>query len=101
MKEILDQGCAVVLLDQVDDALGQVVLATQVDAVFNVSDDDQRAHRRREIGMSACRADLVLDEVVGLEHLADVVKVSADSHQRRLAPIRSAAASAIAPTVIE
>ena len=75
-----------VLLDQVDDRLGQMVLPAQVDAVLDVADDDQRAHRRRELGVPAGRTDLVLDEVMGLEHLADVVKISPDADQQGIGP---------------
>ena len=80
--EVFDQRRAVVLLDQVDDRLGQVVLPAEVDAVLDVADDDQRAHRRGEVGVPVGRADLVLDEVVRLEHLADVVEVGADPHEQ-------------------
>ena len=80
--EELDQGRAVVLLDQVDDRLGQVVLPAQVDPVLDVADDDQRAHGRCELGVPAGRADLVFHEVVGLEHLADVVKIGSDANQQ-------------------
>ena len=71
-----------VLLDQVDDRLGQVVLPAQVDAVLDVADDDQRAHRRGELGVAVGRADLVLDEVVRLEHLADVVEIGPDADEQ-------------------
>ena len=102
MVEVLDQRRAVVLLDQVDDRLGQVVLPAQVDAVLDVADDDQRAHRRGELGVAVGRTDLVLDEVVRLEHLADVVKIGPDADQAgRRRRSRSAADSAMAPTVIE
>ena len=46
--EVLDQRRAVVLLDEVDDRLGDVVLPRQVGAVFDVRDDDQRAHGRHQ-----------------------------------------------------
>ena len=80
--EVFDQGGAVVLLDQVDDRLGQVVLPAEVDAVLDVADDDQRAHRRGQLGVAVGRPDLVLDEVVRLEHLADVVEIGPDANQQ-------------------
>ncbi len=84
--EVLDQRRAVVLLDQVDDPLGQVVLSAQVDAVLDVADDDQRAHRRGQVGVPVGCTRLVLDEIVGLEHLADVVEVGPDAHQQGMGP---------------
>ena len=84
--EVLDERRAVVLLDQVDDRLGQVVLPGQVDAVLDVADDDQRAHRRRQVGVAVGGAGLVLDEIVRLEHLADVVEVRPDPDQQGVGP---------------
>ena len=46
--EVLDQRRAVVLLDEVDDRLGKVVLPREVGAVLHVGDDHQRAHRRHQ-----------------------------------------------------
>ena len=58
-----------VLLDEVDDRLGQVVLAGQVGAVLDVGDDDQRAHGRHERLVAVGVVPLVLDEVAGLSIL--------------------------------
>ena len=82
MVEVLDQRRAVVLLDQVDDRLGQMVLPAEVDSVLDVPDDDERAHRRRQLGVAIGRPDLVFHEVVRLEHLADVVEIGPDPHQQ-------------------
>ena len=79
--EIFHNGRAVVLLDEIDDRLRQLVLAGEGHAVFDVADDDQRAEGRLQDVM-AVLAGLVLDEVLRLEHLADVVIVRADSHQQ-------------------
>ena len=84
--EKLDQRRPVVLLDQIDDRLGQIVLAAQVNTVLDVADDDQRAHRGGQLGVPASRANLVLDKVVRFEHLADVVKISSDADQKGIGP---------------
>jgi len=51
MIEVLDQGRAVMLLDQVNDLLGQVMLPTQVEAIFHMADDDQRTHGWSQVRM--------------------------------------------------
>ena len=73
-----------VLLDEVDDRLGQVVLPGQVGAVLDVGDDHQRAHGRHQRLVAVVVVPLVLDEVARLEHLADVVEVGADADQQPL-----------------
>ena len=70
------------LLDEVDDRLGQVVLAREVGAVFHVGDDHQRAHRGDERIVPVVALGLVLDEILRLEHLADVVEVRPHAHQQ-------------------
>ncbi len=81
--EILDQRGAVMLLDEIDDRPGQAVLLGQGDAVLDMADDDQRAQGRFEV-VVAVFAGLVLDEIVRLEHLADVVEIAADADQQRI-----------------
>ena len=61
---------------------GKVVLAAQVDSVLDVADDDERAHRRGQLGVAIGRPDLVFHEVVRLEHLADIVEIGPDAHQQ-------------------
>ena len=80
--EILHQRRAVVLLDQVDDRLRQVMLPGQVGAVLDVGDNHQRAHRRHERLVAAGLGALVLDEIAGLEHLADVVEIGPHADQQ-------------------
>ena len=82
MIKILHKRRAVMLLDQVDDPLGEVVLPAEIDAVLHVTDDDQGAHRGREVVMPIDAADLVFDEIVRLEHFANVVKIRPDADQQ-------------------
>ncbi len=53
----------------------------QIDAVFHVPDDDQRAHGRGQMVVLILAAGHILDKIMRLEHLADVMKICADSHQ--------------------
>ncbi len=69
--------------DEVDDRLRQAILLSQRDAVLDVADDDQRAEGRLEI-VVAILAGLVFDEVLRLEHLADVMEIAADADQKRV-----------------
>ena len=78
MVEVLHQGGAVVLLDEIDDGLRQVVLLGEGEPVLDVADDDERAERRLQFVVPVL-ADLVFDEVMRLEHFADVVKIAADA----------------------
>ena len=57
----------------------------QGDAVLHMADDDQGAQGRFELVVTIV-AGLVFDEVVRLEHLADVVKVAADADQQMIGP---------------
>ena len=83
MIEILDQRRAVVLFDEVDQRLGQVVLVGEIDAVLDVADDDQRAHGRGQMVVPAVGAfGHVLDEVLRLEHLADVVEIGSHADEQ-------------------
>ena len=83
VEEVLDERGAVVLLDEVDERLGEVVFFRQVDAVLDVADDDEGAHGRGEMLVAAFAAGGdVLDEVLGLEHLADIVEVGSHADEK-------------------
>ena len=58
------------------------MLPGQIGAVFNVRDDDQRAHGRHQRFVPIRFRALVFDEVARLEHFADVVKVRPHPHQQ-------------------
>ena len=58
------------------------MLPAEVNSVFHVPDDDERAHGRRQLGVPISWADLVFNEIMRLEHLADVVEISPDPHQK-------------------
>src|SRR6202035_1492489 len=71
--EVLDQPGPMVLLDGVADRLRQVVLAGELDALLDVVDEDEGAHRGEELVVAVLPRALVLDEVLRAEDLADVV----------------------------
>ena len=58
------------------------MLEREVDSFFHVRDDDQRAHRRREIVVRVALEVHVLREVFRLHQLADVVEIRADAAKR-------------------
>ena len=71
-------------LDNIDDALVQFVLEREIDAFLHVRDDDQRAHRRREIIVRIAFEAHVLGEIFRFHQFADVVKIGADAAKRRV-----------------
>jgi hypothetical protein len=73
-----------VLLDNVDDAGIQPVLQCEIHALFDVGDDDERAHRRCEVVVRIFFSDHVFREVPGSNQLADIVKVSARAGHRAI-----------------
>ena len=75
--KIVNLRRAVVLLDDVDDLQIQPVLEREIHALFDMRDDDQRAHGRREFVVRVAVAPHVFGEIVGLHELADVVEIRA------------------------
>ena len=80
--KIVDQRRAVMFLNDVDDPPIQAVLEREVDAFLHMRDDDERAHRRREIVMRVALEVHVLGVVIRLHQFADVVKIGADAAKR-------------------
>lgn len=80
-EEVFDKRRAVVLADQVDDRLRQVVLPGEFHSLLHVGHDDQRAHRRHE-RLVAILLALILDEVGGFQHLADIVEVGTHADEQ-------------------
>ena len=66
---------------------GKPILMGQGDAVLHMADDDQGAQGGLE-QIVAVVAGLILDEVLRLEHFADVVEVAADAHEQLVGPDR-------------
>ena len=65
-----------VLLDHIDDAGVELIFHGQIDAIFDVSDDYQRTHRRGERIVRIFSAImLVFDEITRLLEFADVVEI--------------------------
>ena len=60
------------------------MLPAELHPVLHVANNDQRAHCGCQVRMFIRRHRLILDEVVWLEHLADVVKICADPDQKRI-----------------
>ena len=81
--EILDERRAVVLGDEVDDRRGQTVFPGERDAILHMPNDDKRAQGGLE-DIVAVLARLVLDEILRLEHLADVVKVGSHPNKEAM-----------------
>ena len=82
LVEVIDQRSAVMLLDDVDDLLVESVLEREIHAFFHVRDDDERAHRRREIVVRIALEVHVLGEIFRLHQFADIVKIGADAAKR-------------------
>src|SRR5205823_13406194 len=51
LVEVVNERGAMVILNDVDDALIELILERKIDALLDVRDDDQCAHRRGEIVM--------------------------------------------------
>lgn len=77
--EVIGQGRAVVLLDDIKDLAVEVVFDAQIDTVFDVSDEDKRAHAGREVIVGILPGGHVFDEVLGFGELANVMKIGADA----------------------
>ncbi len=82
LVEVINERGAVVLLDDVDDLPIETVLEREVHAFLHVRDDDQRAHRRREIVVRVALEVHVLGEIIRLHQFADVVEIGADAAKR-------------------
>ena len=84
LVEIINERRAVMLLDDVNDLLIEAVREREVDAFFDVRDDDEGAHRRGEIVVRVALEVHVLGEVFGFHQFANVVEISADTTERRV-----------------
>src|SRR5438477_10662252 len=70
------------LLDDVNHALIESVDQSEINAFLHMRDDDQRAHRRREIIVRIAFKAYVLSEVFRLYQSAHVMKISTDTAKR-------------------
>ena len=68
-----------VFLDDVDDALIELVLQSEIDAFFDVRNNDQRAHGRGEIIVRIAFEAHIFSEILRLHQFADVMKIGADA----------------------
>ena len=82
LVKIIDERSAVMLLDDVDDLLIEPVFEREVNAFLHVRDDDERAHRRREIVVRIALEVHVLGEIFRLHQFADIVEIGADAAER-------------------
>src|SRR5437762_6946629 len=69
-------------LDNIDNALIELVLEREIDTFFNMRDDDQRAHGRSEIIVWIALEAHVFSKIFRLNQLADIVKIRADAAKR-------------------
>lgn len=77
--KVIGEGGAVVLLNDVEDLTVEVVLDAEVNAVFDVGDEDKGTHAGGEVIMGIFPRGHVFNEVLGFGELTDVVKVRADT----------------------
>ncbi len=80
--EVIDQRSAVVFLDNVGDAVVELVLEGEIHAFLHVRNDDQGAHRRSEIVVRIPLKIHVLGEIIGLHQFADIVEIGANAAER-------------------
>ena len=73
-----------VLLDDVDDLLVEAVLEREIDAFFDMRDDDERAHGRGEIVVWIALEVHVLGEIFRLHQFANVVEIGTNTTKRRV-----------------
>ena len=85
MIKRFDECRAVVRLNELAQYGGQAVFLGDFDAVFDVPDDDQMTHFRREFIMPAGRAEFILDEIAGLVDFSNVVVIGAHPAQKTVA----------------
>ena len=72
------------LLDDVDDLLVESMFEREIHAFLDVRDNDERAHRRREIVVRIALEVHVLGEIIRLHQLADIVEIGADATKSRV-----------------
>ena len=82
--KIVNQRCAVMFLNDVDDALVESMLEREIDPFFHMRDDDQCAHRWRQIIVRISLEAHVLGEIFRLHQFADVMEIRADAAERRI-----------------
>src|SRR5947208_15385135 len=70
------------LLNDVHDALVESMLDGEIHSLFHVRNDDQCAHRRRQIVMWISLEAHIFREVIGFYEFADVMKIRADTTER-------------------
>src|SRR5581483_10688033 len=80
--KIADKRCAVMFLNNVDDSLIEFIFKSEINAFLHMRDDNQCAHRRREVIVRVALEAHVLSEIFRLYQLADIVEISADAAER-------------------
>ena len=74
------------LADDVGDLAVEFVFQRQIDALFHMGDDDERAHRRRQVVVGVVARMHVFREIFGLHEFADIVEVGADPAEGGVRP---------------
>ena len=72
-----DLGSAVMLLDDVDDFLVESVMEGEIDAFFDVGEDNQGTHGGGEFVVGVAIVAHIFGEVIGFHEFSDIVKVGA------------------------
>ncbi len=82
LVKVTDHGGAMVLLDDIDDALVELVFERQVHAFLHVGDDDERAHRRRQLVVRIAARAHIFGEILRFHKFTNVVKIRANPAYR-------------------
>ena len=72
------------LLNDIDNVLVELMLERKIDTFLHVRHDDERAHRRGEIVVRVALEAHVFGEVFRLHQFADIMKIGADTAERRV-----------------
>jgi hypothetical protein len=72
---------SMVLADDVNDGFAQAVLPCQLDALFDMGDENQTAHRRGKLLMAILTIKLVFDEINRFLDFADIMIIGGNLGQ--------------------
>jgi len=70
-----DFGSAMVLLDDIDDFLMESVMEGEIDAFFDMGEDDEGAHGGGEFVVGVAIVAHIFGEIIGFHEFTDIVKI--------------------------